>query len=234
MATESKKPQRKEKKPPVVIDRSRSYSVPEAAELVKKAARANFDESVEIHMHLNVDPKQSDQQVRAIALLPHGTGKTKRVAVVAKGEKLREAEQAGADFCGEVDLIEQLSKGWCEFDVLLATPDVMKDLAKLGKVLGPKGLMPNPKTGTVTFDLAKTIKEVKSGRVEFRADATGNIHAAVGKVSFDKEKLAANVEAFYEAVLAAKPGGVKGNYILSCSLSSTMGPGIRLAATTTL
>ncbi|MEK6543268.1 MAG: 50S ribosomal protein L1 [Elusimicrobiota bacterium] len=240
MATEEKKKEAKkevkkektpkaEKKSAVVVDRMKAYSLSEAIDLLKAAARAKFDESVELHIRLGVDVKQSDQQVRATALLPHGTGKSKRVVVIAKGEKLKEALQAGADFVGEADLIEKLAKGWTDFDILVATPDVMKDLAKLGKVLGPKGLMPNPKTGTVTFDLARTVKELKTGRIEFRADATGIVHTAVGKVSFDKQKIAENVKALYDAVVSAKPSGAKGSYILSVSISSTMGPGIRLA-----
>lgn len=211
-----------------VVDPNKTYSLSEAVELVKKAATAKFDESVEMHFSLSVDPKQPDQQVRSVVSLPRGTGKTKTVAVVAKGEKVREAEKAGADFVGESDLIEKISKGWLGFDVLVATPDAMKDLARLGKILGPKGLMPNPKTGTVTFDLARTVKEIKGGRVEFRADSGGNVHTVIGKVSFEKSYLEENAKALMDAVLRAKPSGVKGVYIKRVTLSSTMGPGVRV------
>lgn len=214
-----------------IIDPKKAYPLPEAMELVVKAATAKFDESVEMHFSLDIDPKQSDQQVRSVAALPHGTGRTKRVAVVAKGEKQKEATQAGADMVGDIDLVEKISKGWLEFDVLIATPDMMKDLAKLGKILGPKGLMPNPKTETVTFDIAKAVKEVKAGRVEFRADPQGNVHAAIGKVSFGAQKLLENAQTFWGAILAAKPSGAKGAYLLSVSVASTMGPGIRVVIT---
>ncbi|MBI4062921.1 MAG: 50S ribosomal protein L1 [Elusimicrobia bacterium] len=204
------------------------HALTEAVALVAKTANAKFDETVEVHFNLGINTKQNDQQVRSTVVLPHGSGKSKKVAVIAKGEKIKEAKNAGADETGENDLIEKIAKGWLDFDVLVATPDIMKDVAKLGKTLGPKGLMPNPKTGTVTFDLAKIVKEIKAGRIEFRADQTGNLHVIVGKVSFGPQKLKENAEAVLQAVLAAKPSGVKGTYIRSVTLCSTMGPAIRI------
>ncbi|MCL2390627.1 MAG: 50S ribosomal protein L1 [Endomicrobia bacterium] len=209
-----------------LVDKSKTYSLAEATDLVKQTAKAKFDETVELHIKLGIDPKQSDQIVRGTVLLPNGTGKTKRVAVIAKGEKQKEAETAGADSVGSEDLIEEISKGKLDFDVLVATPDVMKDLSKVAKILGPKGLMPNPKSGTVTFEIAKTVAELKKGRVEYKNDAYGIIHCPVGKASFDKEKLAENIRALFEAVSKAKPSSSKGQYIKSVSISSTMGPGI--------
>lgn len=205
------------------------YSVSDAAGIVKKAATAKFDETIEIHIKLGVDPKQSDQMVRGTVALPNGSGKSKRVVVVAKGEKIKEAEAAGADQAGDADLIEKISKGWLDFDVLVSTPDAMKDLSKLGKLLGPKNLMPNPKAGTVTFDVGRTVKELKAGRIEFKLEKDiGLIHAGVGKASFAPEKIAQNVKALLHAVLAARPSTAKGTYLQSITLSSTMGPGIRL------
>jgi len=209
-------------------DPAKFYGVAEAAAVVKKTATAKFDETIELHVKLGVDPKQSDQNVRGTVVLPHGTGKSKRVVVVAKGEKVKEAEAAGADTAGDADVIEKISKGWLDFDVLVATPDAMKDLTKLGKVLGPKGLMPNPKAGTVTFEIGRTVKELKAGRIEFKLDATGITHVVVGKASFAPEKIAENVKAFLHALLAAKPAAAKGTYMQSVTLSSTMGPGIKL------
>jgi len=210
------------------LDRDKTYTLDEAAALVKKNAGAKFDESVEIHIRLGIDPKQSDQQVRSTMLLPHGTGKTKKVAVVAKGEKQKEARDAGADDVGSADLVEKISKGFMDFDVLVATPDMMKDLTKLGKLLGPRGLMPNPKSGTVTFNLEKTVKELKAGRVEFKADPTGIVHLAIGKASFPEANIAANARAVLEAVIHAKPSSSKGVYLRSICLTSTMGPGIKV------
>lgn len=210
------------------LDSSRTYTLEEAAALVKKNTGVKFDESVEIHIRLGIDPKQSDQQVRSTMLLPHGTGKTKKVAVVAKGEKQKEAQDAGADEVGAAELVEKISKGFMDFDVLVATPDVMRDIAKLGKLLGPRGLMPNPKSGTVTFDLSKTIKELKAGRVEFKADPSGIVHLAIGKVSFPEADIAANARAVLDAVLHAKPASSKGVYLRSIYLTSTMGPGIKI------
>ncbi|MDR3195650.1 MAG: 50S ribosomal protein L1 [Endomicrobium sp.] len=209
-----------------LVDKSKAYALAEAVALVKDAAKAKFDETVEVHVRLGIDPKQSDQIVRGTVSLPHGIGKTRKVAVLAKSEKQKEAETAGAEIVGSDDLIESISKGNLDFDVLVATPDVMKDLSKVAKILGPKGLMPNPKSGTVTFDIGATVKELKKGRVEYKNDSFGIIHVPAGKVSFDKEKLADNIKALVEAVLKAKPSSSKGQYIKSISISSTMGPGI--------
>jgi len=209
-----------------LVDKSKVYTLAEASDLVKKTAKAKFDETVELHIRLGIDPKQSDQIVRGTISLPHGIGKTRKVSVLAKGEKQKEAETAGADKIGAEDLIEEISKGALDFDVLVATPDVMKDLSKVAKILGPKGLMPNPKSGTVTFEIGSTVKELKKGRVEYKNDAYGIIHVPVGKVSFDKEKLADNIRTLVEAVAKAKPSSSKGQFIKSISISSTMGPGI--------
>src|ERR1700689_1638708 len=187
-----------------VYDNTKLYSIAEGSEVVKKTATAKFDETVEIHVKLGVDPKQSDQNVRGTVVLPHGTGATKRVVVIAKGEKIKDAQAAGAELAGDADVIEKISKGWLDFDVLVATPDAMKDLSKLGKVLGPKGLMPNPKAGTVTFDISRTVKELKAGRVEFKLDPAGIIHAAVGKASFPPETIAENTKALVHAILAVR------------------------------
>ncbi|OGS20657.1 MAG: 50S ribosomal protein L1 [Elusimicrobia bacterium RIFOXYA2_FULL_40_6] len=214
-----------------LVDKSKQYLVDEAVELVKKTAKAKFDETVDVHIKLGIDPKKSEQLVRGTVVLPNGTGKTKKVAVIAKGEKVKEAEEAGADVVGAEDLMEKISKGWMDFDVLVSTPDMMKELSKLGKVLGPKGLMPNPKAGTVSFDLAKTVKELKGGRIEFKNDDFGIIHSAVGKASFEKEKLAENLKTLIETVVKSKPSAIKGIYIESISISSTMGPGIKLNLT---
>lgn len=211
-----------------LVDKTKLYTVEEAVALVKQCAKAKFDETVELHIRLSIDPKQSDQSVRGTVTLPNGLGKSRRVAVVARGEKVKEAESNGADAVGAEDLIEKIQKGWLDFDVLVCTPDAMKDLSKLGKVLGPKGLMPNPKAGTVTFDIARTVKELKLGRVEYKNDSYGIIHSPVGKASFDAAKLAENVKALLEAVLRAKPSSSKGHYLKTISMSSTMGPGIRL------
>ncbi len=211
-----------------VHDRTKFYSIADAAAVVKKTATAKFDETIEIHVKLGVDPKQSDQNVRGTVVLPHGTGATKRVVVVAKGEKVKDAQEAGADLAGDADVIEKISKGWLDFDVLVATPDAMKDLSKLGKVLGPKGLMPNPKAGTVTFEIGRTVKELKAGRIEFKLDPTGITHAAIAKASFTPEKIAENVKAFLHAIQTARPAAAKGQYMQSVTVASTMGPGIRL------
>ncbi|HOX24100.1 MAG TPA: 50S ribosomal protein L1 [Elusimicrobiales bacterium] len=205
------------------------YTVEEAAAIVKKNATAKFDETIELHVRLGIDPKQADQQVRSMVVLPHGSGKTKKIAVIAKGEKAKEAQDAGADMVGGNDIVDAIVKGEMNFDVLVATPDVMKDLARIAKILGPRGLMPNPKSGTVTFDLARTIKELKAGRVEFKADPYGIVHVPVGKASFTPDKLAANANAILEAISKAKPASSKGIYMCSVTLASTMGPGVRIS-----
>ena len=209
-----------------LVDANKLYSVEEAADLVKQTAKAKFDESVEVHIRLGIDPKQSDQIVRGTVLLPNGIGKTRTVFVVAKGEKQTEAEKAGADKVGSTDLIEDIAKGELNVDVLVATPDCMKDLSKVAKILGPKGLMPNPKSGTVTFDIGKTVQELKKGKVAYKNDSFGIVHCSVGKASFEKDKLVENIKTLVSAVLKAKPSAAKGQYVKSISVSSTMGPGI--------
>ena len=209
---------------------ARGYDLREAAELVKAVAYAKFDETVDLALRLGVDPKRADQMVRGTTILPHGTGKQVRVLVFAKGEKEQEARQAGADYIGADDLIEKVKGGWMEFDQAIATPDLMGAVGKLGKILGPRGLMPNPKTGTVTFDVAKAIAEIRKGRVEYKVEKAGIIHVPVGKVSFSAEGLYENAHAVIEAVLRAKPASCKGRYLRSATMSSTMGPGIQLDA----
>lgn len=212
-----------------LVDRSKHYALDEAVQLVKKAAPAKFDETVELAVKLGIDPKRADQQVRGAVVLPHGTGKTVRVLVFAKGEKAKEAEAAGADYVGDEELIEKVSQGWFDFDVVVATPDMMGQVGKLGRILGPRGLMPNPKTGTVTFEVAKAVQEIKAGKIEYRTDKAGVVHVPVGKVSFAEEKLAENIKTVIEALIKAKPPAAKGTYLRSVAISSTMGPGIRLA-----
>ena len=211
-----------------LIDRTKAYDVNEAIELVKKTSKANFDETVEVAFRLGVDPKKADQQIRGAMVLPHGTGKTQSVLVFAKGEKAKEAEAAGADFVGDQDMINKINQGWFEFDVIVATPDMMAEVGKLGRVLGPKGLMPNPKTGTVTFEVEKAIKEIKAGKVEYRVDKSSNIHVPIGKISFDNEKLAENLLAITDTVIKAKPQSAKGVYIKNVAVASTMGPGVKV------
>jgi large subunit ribosomal protein L1 len=203
-----------------------AYPLSEAMPLVKKASFVKFDESVEVAMRLGVDPKHADQMVRGTVVLPHGLGKTKRVIVIASGEKVREAREAGADEVGGDDIVQKIQGGWMEFDAVIATPDMMKSVGRLGKVLGPRGLMPNPKTGTVTIDVEKAVREVKAGKVEFRVDKTGIIHCAIGKVSFDAGKLAENAQALISTVIKAKPATAKGKYVKSIVISSSMGPGV--------
>lgn len=210
----------------------RNYALEEAVPLVQKLKFANFDETVELHMRLGVDPKHADQMVRGTVVLPNGLGKSKRVLVIASGDKQREAEQAGADFVGGEDMVAKIQQeGWLDFDAVIATPDMMRSVGRLGKILGPRGLMPNPKTGTVTMDVERAVKEVKAGKVEFRVDKTGVLHVPVGKVSFPQDKLVENAQALIQAVLRAKPAAAKGKYVRSATICSTMGPGVPLDVT---
>ena len=207
---------------------ARRYTLEEAVPLLKKTHFTKFDETVEVVIRLGVDPKHADQMVRGTVVLPHGLGKNKRVLVIASGDKVKEAEAAGADFVGGDEMVEKIQKGWTDFDALIATPDMMKSVGKLGKVLGPRGLMPNPKTGTVTFDVAKAVQETKAGKVEFRVDKTAIIHTPVGKISFDVIKLMENARLLIDSVLKAKPTTAKGKYVKSLTLTSTMGPAIKI------
>ena len=211
------------------IEKGKVYSKEEAVKLVKETSISKFDGSVEVAMRLNLDTKKADQQLRGAIVLPKGTGKNIRVLVIAKGENAEKAKNAGADYVGDVDMIEKIEKeNWFDFDTMIATPDMMPLLGKIGRVLGPKGLMPNPKTGTVTMDVEKAVNEVKAGRVEYRTDSFGNIHGIIGKVSFSEEDLLANLDAFVAAILKVKPATVKGDYVKNISISSTMGPGIKV------
>jgi large subunit ribosomal protein L1 len=206
-----------------------SYPLAEAVEVVQKNAFAKFDETVELAMRLGVDPKHADQMVRGTVVLPHGLGgKAKRVLAIASGEKLKEAQEAGADHVGGDDMVAKIQEGWLDFDAVVATPDMMKSVGRLGKVLGPRGLMPNPKTGTVTFDVGKAIVEIKAGKVEYRVDKTGIVHAPVGKISFGVQKLFDNAKTLIDSVMKARPAAAKGRYVRSIALSSTMGPGVRI------
>ena len=210
------------------VDPLKHYPVEEAVEILKTGPKAKFDESVEMSFRLGVDPKHADQMVRGTVALPHGTGKTVRIIVFAVGEKAMDAKAAGADVVGAEDLGEKIKGGWTDFDVAVATPDMMKVVGQLGKVLGPKGLMPNPKAGTVTMDVAKAVKELKAGRIEFRVDKQSNLAASVGKLSFEKKNITENIRTFADAIVRAKPATAKGTYILAVTLSSTMGPGLKL------
>ena len=214
-----------------LVEKNKLYTKEEAISLVKKTSTTKFDASVELAMNLNLDTKKADQQLRGTICLPNGTGKTKKILVIAKGPKAEEARNAGADYVGDTDYLEKIEKeNWFDFDVLIATPDMMPQLGKLGKVLGPKGLMPNPKTGTVTMDISKAVTEVKQGRIEYRTDSYGNVHVIIGKVSFTEKQLLENLEAFVSLMLRTKPSVVKGTYVKNISIATTMGPGIKIDA----
>jgi len=214
-----------------LLEKGKQYPLKEAISLVKKMAevtKRNFDQTVEMAVRLGVDPKYQDQMVRGSVVLPHGLGKERKVAVIAQGEKLNEAKEAGADYVGGDDLIQKIQQGWLDFDVLIATPDMMGKVGRLGRILGPRGLMPNPKSGTVTFDVAKAVREAKTGKVDFRVEKAGIVHAPIGKVSFDENKLYENAVALIKAILAAKPSGAKGQYVKTITVSATMDPGVRV------
>lgn len=210
------------------VDHKKEYTIPEAISKVKETATAKFDESIDIAIRLGVDPRQADQLIRGTVTLPHGTGKTMKVLVIAKPEKHEDAKNAGADFVGFEDYLAKIKEGWADCDVIIATPDVMSELGKLGKILGPKGLMPNPKSGTVTPDIAKAVKEVKAGRIEFRVEKAGIVHAAIGKASFDNKKLEENLMTFINQIIKMKPATAKGQYVKSLTLNSSMGPGFHI------
>ena len=212
-----------------LVDKTKKYSLTEAVDLVKKTSYAKFDATIEAAFRLNIDPRKAEQNLRGAIVLPHGTGKTQRVLVITRGEKAKEAEAAGADYVGDTDYLNKIQQGWFEFDVIVATPDMMGELGRLGRILGPKGLMPNPKTGTVTQDVEKTVKEFKAGKVEYRVDKVGNIQVPVGKVSFDNVKLAENIQTVYRQLMRVKPQTIKGVYMQNVTLSSTMGPGVKVA-----
>jgi large subunit ribosomal protein L1 len=209
------------------LERAREYPIPEAVKLVKQTAYARFNETVDVAVRLGVDPRHADQVVRGTVVLPHGTGKSVRVLVITQGDKVKEALDAGADFAG-TEYVQKIKDGWLDCDVIVATPDVMGQLGPLGRILGPRGLMPNPKAGTVTLDVARAVREIKAGKIEFRVDKTGNVHAPIGKVNFSEQQLAENLQAFLETIVRARPAAAKGHYIRSVTLSSTMGPGVRL------
>jgi large subunit ribosomal protein L1 len=211
-----------------LVDRLTAYPVAEAIDLAKKTNYTKFDATLEVAFRLGVDPKKADQQIRGAVVLPNGTGKTQRVLVFAKGEKVKEAEAAGADYVGDSEYINKIQQGWFEFDVIVATPDMMGEVGKLGRVLGPKGLMPNPKTGTVTFDVTRAINEIKAGKVEYRVDKSGNIHVPIGKASFENEKLIENFQTVFETLLKVKPSAAKGTYMKNVTVASTMGPGVKV------
>ena len=213
-----------------LVDRATLYSVEEAVALAQKTSTVNFDATVEVAFKLGIDTRKNDQQIRGAVVLPHGTGKTQKVLVFAKGEKAKEAQAAGADYVGDADMVAKIQQGWFDFDVIVATPDMMGEVGKLGRVLGPKGLMPNPKTGTVTFDVTKAIEEIKAGKVEYRAEKAGIIHAPIGKVSFDTQKLVENFLAVFDVVQKAKPAAAKGTYMKSVNVTTTMGPAIKVDA----
>lgn len=225
MSKRSKKYQEASK----LVDRTKRYSLTDAVELVKKTSTTKFDATVEVAVRLNIDPRKAEQNLRGAVSLPHGTGKTVRVLVITKGAKIEEALQAGADYAGEAEYLEKIKGGWFEFDTVIASPDMMGELGKLGRILGPKGLMPNPKTGTVTNDIEKVVKEFKAGKVEYRTDKVGNIQVPVGKISFENNKLQENIATIYRQIMRIKPATVKGVYVQNFTITSTMGPGIKVA-----
>ena len=214
-----------------LVDRTKAYPVTEALELACKTSTAKFDASVDVAFRLNIDPRKAEQNIRGAIVLPNGTGKTRKVLVVCRGAKQAEAKEAGADFVGDSDMIAKINQGWFEFDVIVATPDMMAQLGKIGRVLGPRGLMPNPKAGTVTMDVTKAVNDIKAGKIEYRLDKTNIIHVPVGKASFDEEKLEENFNTLMEAIMKARPSAVKGQFLRSVTLSSTMGPGIKVSTT---
>ncbi|MBM4188902.1 MAG: 50S ribosomal protein L1 [Gemmatimonadetes bacterium] len=209
------------------VDRTKHYPIPEAVKIVKAASFAKFNETVDVAVRLGVDPRHADQVVRGTVVLPHGTGKSVRVLVITQGDRVKDAQAAGADFVG-IEFVQKLKEGWLDCDVIVATPDVMGQLGALGKILGPRGLMPNPKAGTVTMDVGRAVKEIKAGKIEFRVDKTGNVHAPIGKVSFSEKQLEENLQAFMDTIVKAKPSAAKGVYLQTATVSSTMGPGVRL------
>ena len=211
-----------------LIDPAKKYEIKEAIALLKETAKAKFDETVEVAFRLGVNPKKADEQIRGAMVLPNGTGRTQRVLVFAKGDKAKEAEAAGADYVGDEELINKINEGWFDFDIIVATPDMMAEVGKLGRILGPKGLMPNPRTGTVTFEVEKAVKDIKAGQVEYRVDSDSNLHVPVGKISFDDEKLVENFDALVQTIVAAKPQTSKGTYVRNVVVTSTMGPGIKI------
>ena len=213
-----------------LVDRQKKYSITEAVELVKKTSFAKFDATVEVAFRLNIDPRKAEQNLRGTVSLPHGTGRTVRVLVIAKSEKAKAALEAGADYAGDTEYLEKIKSGWFEFDVVIATPDMMGELGKIGRLLGPKGLMPNPKTGTVSMDIAKAVQEIKAGKVEYRVDKEGNLSVSIGRVSFDTTKLEENYKTIYDTLLKVKPATIKGVYMANVSVCASMGPGIKVAA----
>lgn len=217
-----------------LVDRTKQYNIAEAVTLLKEASKAKFDETVEVAFRLGVDPKKAEENIRGAVVLPHGTGKTQRVLVFAKGDKVKEAEAAGADFIGDADVIAKINAGWFDFDVIVATPDMMAEVGKLGRVLGPKGLMPNPKTGTVTFEVEKAVNDIKAGKVEYRVDKSSNLHVPIGKVSFEDDKLVENFTTIMETIVKVKPQSSKGTYVRNVVVASTMGPGIKIDPSTYL